>query len=155
MAGKIAQHSGSILASRLAAHGLILGILQKLINDFPDGENLLRNVARYSSSAIETSGEDGKECIKQEEYQLRYEWDQTRNQARQYLKTFKKCLEAWTEFEAVGISVTNWINIFQTKFEDEQKLGHRCMEDLERARGLLQERSRSQSHNALLTVFNP
>ena len=119
-------------------------ILQKLINDFPDGENLLRNVARYSSSAIETSGEDGKECIKQEEYQLRYEWDQTRNQARQYLKTFKKCLEAWTEFEAVGISVTNWINIFQTKFEDEQKLGHRCMEDLERARGLLQEANRQK-----------
>jgi nesprin-1 len=112
-------------------------ILSKIIDDFPDGDNLLRNVARYCTSAVETSGEEGKECIKQEEYQLRYEWDQTRNQARQYLKIFKKCLESWSEFESIETSVTAWITNFREKLETEQKINHRSMEDLERARELL------------------
>jgi nesprin-1 len=119
-------------------------VLCKIIDDFHEGDTLLRNVARYSCGAVETSGEEGKENIKQEEYLLRYEWDQTRNQARQYLKTFKKCLEAWTEFEITATSVTKWINDFQVKLEKEQKIDHRTMEDLERARALLHDASKEK-----------
>ena len=111
--------------------------LTRIIDDFPEGDTLLKNVARYSAGAIETSGEEGRDTIKQEEYQLRYDWDQTRNQARQYQKAMKKCVEAWQEFEKCESAMTTWIAEFQRKLEEEQKLGDKNMVDLERRRVLL------------------
>ena len=118
--------------------------LTRIIDDFPEGDTLLRNVGRYSCSAIETSGEEGKDTIKQEEHQLRYDWDQTRNQARQYQKTMKKCVEAWQEFEKAEATMSSWVAEFQKKLEEEQKLGDKTLEDLERRREIFNEANRQK-----------
>ena len=113
--------------------------LSKIIEDFPEGDTLLRNVNRYSVGAMETSSEEGKDAIKQEEHQLRYDWDQTRNQARQYQKTLKKCIVAWEEYEKCETSMASWIAQFQAKVEDENKQGDKSVQDLNRRRDLLSE----------------
>ena len=105
-----------------------------MIDEFPDGDNLLRNVARYSTSAVNTSGDEGKDTIKQEEYQLRYDWDQARNQARAYLKTMKKCVEAWNDYEKLEISMAKWIKEFKPKIEQENDTNDKTLQYLERRR---------------------
>ena len=118
--------------------------LARIIDDFPEGDTLLRNVGRYSTAASDTSGDEGKDIIKQEDYQLRYDWDQTRNQARQYQKTMKKCVDSWQEFEKCQSSMSSWISQFQTKLEKEQKSGDKTMQDLERRRELLKEANKQK-----------
>ena len=118
--------------------------LTRIIDDFPEGDTLLRNVNRYSAGAMETSGEEGKESIKQEEFQLRYDWDQARNQARAYKKTMTKCVEAWQEYEKSETSMSNWIKEFQEKVTKEQKNSDKTMDDLERRRALLKEASKQK-----------
>ena len=65
--------------------------LKDLIDSFPDGDTLIRNVMRYSAGVMDTTGEEGKDIIKQEDQQLKYDWDQVRNQARQ--KSMQTLLE--------------------------------------------------------------
>ena len=113
--------------------------LTKMIDDFPDGDNLLRNVARYSASAMNTSGDEGKDTIKQEEYQLRYDWDQVRNQARASQKTLKKCVEAWANYEKSECGMANWISEFQEKVSLENESNDKTLSDLERRRSLFKE----------------
>merc|ERR1712088_840117 len=110
--------------------------LSKLIDEFSDGDNLLRNVARYSSSVVNTSSDEGKESVKQEEHQLRYDWDQARNQARAYLKTMKKCVESWVEFEKSESSMAAWLKEFQPKIEKEMDSNDKTVQDLERRKAL-------------------
>merc|ERR1711972_717271 len=100
------------------------------MGEFPDGDILLRNVARYSTGVVNTSGEEGKDIIKQEEYQLRYDWDQTRNQARQYQKTLKKCIDAWEDYQKSESSMTSWIANFQMNIDAEGKKGDKSVKDL-------------------------
>ena len=118
--------------------------LETIINEFSDGDNLLRNVARYSSSAVETSGEEGRDSIKQEEYQLRYDWDQVRNQARAYLKTMKKTIEAWEDYERSAANMTAWIKEFQGKVEQENDMGDKTVQDLERRRALFKDANKQK-----------
>ena len=118
--------------------------LEAIISEFSDGDNLLRNVARYSSTAITTSGEEGKDTIKQEEYQLRYDWDQVRNQARAYLKTMKKSIEAWDNFETSESRMTSWINEFQIKIEEENSLDDKTIQDLERRKALFKDANKQK-----------
>ena len=113
--------------------------LAKIIEDFPEGDTLLRNVSRYSAGAMDTSGEEGKDAIKQEEYQLRYDWDQTRNQARQYQKTLKKCIDAWEDYEKCESAMTSWIAQFQSKVDSESKQGDKSVQHLDRRKTLLAE----------------
>ena len=91
--------------------------LNHLIDEFSDGDNLLRNVARYGAAVANTSGVEGKEQVKQEEHQLRYDWDQARNQAKAYQKSIKKCVEAWSEFEKSEESMKAWLRSYQPKVE--------------------------------------
>ena len=110
--------------------------LSKLIEELVDGDNLLRNVARYSAGVINTSSEEGKETIKQEEHQLRYDWDQVRNQSRSYLKNMKKCTEAWTEFEKSENVMKDWISEHQAKIENANNSTNKSVENLETQRAL-------------------
>ena len=118
--------------------------LETIINEFSDGDNLLRNVARYSAGAVATSGEEGKDTIKQEEYQLRYDWDQVRNQARAYLKTMKKSIEAWEDYERSEANMTAWIKEFQNKIKQENELGDKTIQDLERRKSLFKDANKQK-----------
>ena len=111
--------------------------LEKMINEFSDGDNLLRNVSRYSASVINTSNDEGKDTVKQEEHQLRYDWDQVRNQARAQLKTMKKCVEAWNDFEKAESSMKQWME--ETKPKVESVLQSSSSSDLEMQRSLFKE----------------
>ena len=118
--------------------------LSKMIDEFSDGDNLLRNVARYSSSVINTTSEEGRDTVKQEEHQLRYDWDQARNQARAHLKTMKKCVEAWREFEKSESSMADWIKEYQPRIEKEMDSNDKTVQDLERRKSLFKEASKQK-----------
>ena len=111
--------------------------LEKMINEFSDGDNLLRNVSRYSASVINTSNDEGKDTVKQEEHQLRYDWDQVRNQARAQLKTMKKCVEAWNDFEKAESSMKQWMEEIKPKVES--VLHSSSSSDLEMQRSLFKD----------------
>merc|ERR1712079_83887 len=113
--------------------------LSKMIDEFNDGDNLLRNVSRYSASVVNTSNDEGKDTVKQEEHQLRYDWDQVRNQARSYLKNMKKSVEAWNDFEKAEQVMNNWMTEFKPKIENVTEVGNRTMENLEKQRSLFKE----------------
>ena len=113
--------------------------LEKMISEFSDGDNLLKNVSRYSASVINTSNDEGKDTVKQEEHQLRYDWDQVRNQARAQLKNMKKCLEAWNEFDKAESAMNHWIGETKPKVEAIANSSERNTCYLEMQRSLFKE----------------
>ena len=114
-------------------------VLSKIINEFCDGDNLLRNMARYSASVINTSSEEGKDSVKQEEHQLRYDWDQVRNQARSYHKAMKKCIDAWNEFEKAENSMVTWLKNVNDRMNQIDENQINSEDNLENKRAILKE----------------
>lgn len=102
-----------------------------------EGDKLIRNMMRYSASVLETTGDEGKDIIKQDDQQLKYDWEQVRNQAKQSKKTLDKCVAAWADFEESLANVQSWLNDFQQKVEEESAKGEQNLSDLERRRELL------------------
>ncbi len=118
--------------------------LEELIESVKDGDNLIRNVVRFSASVLETTGEEGKDIINQDNHQLKYDWDQVRNQAKQAKKTLDKCITAWQEFDTCHNNVSVWLKEFQKKVEKESESSEKNTDDLERRRELLREANKQK-----------
>ncbi len=52
----------------------------RLLETFAGGDDLLRLVASKSAETLKTTGEEGRDLIKQSDHQLKYDFDQAKNQ---------------------------------------------------------------------------
>ncbi len=118
--------------------------LDELLELVKDGDNLIKNVLRFSAAVLDTTGEEGKDIVNQENHQLKYDWDQARNQAKQAKKTLDKCVTAWKDFDNCLGNVTSWMGDFHKKVEREGRLTEKNTDDLERRRELLRQANRQK-----------
>ena len=114
--------------------------LSEVLDSLAEGDTLVRNVVRYGASVQETTSDEGRESIKQDDHQLKYDWELVRNQARQSKRNMDKCVAAWEEFGAALAGMNAWIAAFQEKVEREGKQSDgKSTEDVGRRRDLLRD----------------
>ena len=116
----------------------------ELIDSLQEGDTLIRNVIRYSANVQETTADEGKDIIKQDDHQLKYEWEQVRNQAKQSKKNLDKCVSAWNDFEDCLKRINSWIGDFHKKVDSESQRSEKSTEDLERRREMLREANKQK-----------
>ena len=106
--------------------------LTEVLDTLAEGDTLVRNVVRYGTSVQETTNDEGRDAIKQDDHQLKYDWELVRNQARQSKRNMDKCVTAWEEFEAALASMNSWIGEFQKRVEEESRSDGKSTEDVGR-----------------------
>ncbi|QQP31635.1 Nesprin1like [Caligus rogercresseyi] len=113
--------------------------LSSLIDSLSTGEALVKTVLDNVGPVLETTNEEGRDSIKQDNYQLKYDYDQVRNYAKQCKKNLEKSVAAWSDFETVYAGMSRWIDEFSPLVESEKSLEDSSykVEDLERRRELL------------------
>ena len=120
------------------------GKLSEVLDTLSEGDTLVRNVVRYGASVQETTNDEGRDAIKQDDHQLKYDWELVRNQARQSKRNMDKCVTAWEEFEASLSNMNAWIGEFQERVEREGQSDGKSTEDVGRRRELLKEANKQK-----------
>lgn len=113
--------------------------LQKILDSLPEMELVLNTVLEQTPEVLNTTADDGKDIIKQDNHQLKYDWDQVKNQAHQSMKNIGKCLEAWKEFETAHSKMNSWINSFQQKVSQVSDTEIKSAQGLDMLKDLLRE----------------
>lgn len=113
--------------------------LKKLTESLSETELTINEVFEQCPDLLNTTGEEGKDIIKQDNHQLKYDWDQVKNQAYQSLKNMEKCINAWNEFEFAHSKMTTWINQFQKEVQNISESELKTPEGLEKLKKLLKE----------------
>ena len=113
--------------------------LKKLTESLSEAELVINEVFEQCPELLNTTGEEGKDIIKQDNHQLKYDWDQVKNQAQQSMKNMDKCIKAWNEFEAAHSKMTTWINQFQKEIINISESELKTPEGLEKLKKLLKE----------------
>ena len=122
--------------------------MSEVLHTLQEGDTLIRNAIRYSANVQESTNDEGRDIIQQDDHQLKYEWDQVRNQAQKCKKKLDKCIEAWSEFEQSLAKMNSWLVEFQSEVEAESQrseaTGESTSDDLERRRLLLRRANKEK-----------
>ena len=113
--------------------------LQKILDSLSETELVLNRVFEQTPEVLDTTADDGKDIIKQDNHQLKYDWDQVKSQAHHSMKNIDKCLAAWKEFESAHSKMNSWINQFQKKVSDASEMEVKSAQGLETLKDLLKE----------------
>ena len=113
--------------------------LKKVVDSLPEIELVIDRVFEQTPELLNTTGDEGKDVITQDNHQLKYDWDQVKNQAWQSQKTIEKCIAAWDDFESVHAKMTAWISKFQADINNISDPELKTAEGLEKLKDLLKQ----------------
>lgn len=105
----------------------------------PECDDLVHKTIEISISVMKTTGEEGKDTIKQEIEQLSTEWEGLQLICKETQKSLDKCITAWREYKQNYEKMEKRLKEFQNRIDKESEDEKKTPEDLEKCRQLLEE----------------
>ncbi|KAF7272974.1 hypothetical protein GWI33_014281 [Rhynchophorus ferrugineus] len=113
--------------------------IEQISNTLTECDDLVNKTIKMSIDVMKTTGDEGKDIIREEIEQLNTDWEGLQYICNDIKKSLGKCKDAWKEFKSNCDTIQKSIEQFQNRVESEQKLENKRPEDLERCKKLLSE----------------
>lgn len=113
--------------------------VSEVSDTLPECEDLVHKAIEASIVVMKTTGEEGKDTIKQEIEQLNGEWEGLQVICKETQKALDKCIAAWKDFKQKYEKMENKLKTYQERLQRESEQEQKTPEDLERCRELLAE----------------
>ncbi|XP_074030429.1 muscle-specific protein 300 kDa isoform X10 [Leptinotarsa decemlineata] len=113
--------------------------ISEIVDSLTKGDDLIHKTIEISIVVMKTTGEDGKDIIRNEIEQLNIDWEGLQFICTDTQKSLKSCREAWQDYQTNYDSTKELIEGYKKQVEKEQGLDNSKPEDLERCRKLLEE----------------
>lgn len=113
--------------------------ISDIVESLPECDNLVHKTIELSILVMKTTGEEGKDAIKQEIELLNMEWEGMQLICNETKKSLSKCKECWKDFkdnyDKMSKCIENYTKQIEKQGENEQK----TPEDLKKCKKLLEE----------------
>lgn len=105
----------------------------------PECEDLVHKAIEISISVMKTTGEEGKDVIRQDIEQLKIDWEGLQLITKETQKSLEKCINTWKEYKKNYEQMEKRLKDFQNRVDEEGADENKTPEDLENCRKLLEE----------------
>ncbi|XP_066158002.1 muscle-specific protein 300 kDa isoform X10 [Euwallacea fornicatus] len=112
---------------------------EQITSNLGELDDLVNKTIKMSIDVMKTTGEEGKDTIRDEIEQLNSEWEGLQYICSEVKKNLGKCKEAWKDFKSSSDAVAKSIQQFSSQVETERSRDNKKQEDLERCKALLAE----------------
>lgn len=102
-------------------------------------DELVNKTIKMSIEVMKTTGDEGKDTIREEIEQLNSDWEGLQYICGDIKKSLGRCKDAWKDFKSHSEEVEKNITKFTSQIEDEKQRENKKPEDLERCKALLSE----------------
>lgn len=113
--------------------------ISELATSLSQCDDLVNKTIELSILVMKTTGEDGKDTIRQEIEQLNSDWEGLQVICTETQKSLNRCKEAWKEFKNNYETMNKCIEKYQNLVTQRQQMENNKPEDLEKCRTLLEE----------------
>lgn len=113
--------------------------ISEIADSLKECDALVHKTIELSIQVMKTTGEDGKDMIRQEIEQLNIDLEGLQVMCDETQKSLKRCKNAWKEFKTNYDTMNKCINDLQKKVEDMSKQENNRSEDLKNSKELLEE----------------
>ncbi|XP_064211053.1 muscle-specific protein 300 kDa isoform X18 [Tribolium castaneum] len=113
--------------------------ISEIASSLPECDNLVHKTIELSILVMKTTGEEGKDTIKQEIEQLNMDWEGLHLICNETQKSITRCKDAWKEFKTNFDKMKKCIDNFQKRVDGENEKEKKTPEDLDRCKQLLAE----------------
>lgn len=113
--------------------------ISQITQSLPECDDLVHKTIELSIQVMKTTGEEGKDIIRQDIEQLNVDWEGLQFICNETQKNLTKCKEAWKDFNSKYDNMKKWIDKYQQTIDDELKLENKKPEDLEKCKKILNE----------------
>lgn len=111
--------------------------INKLMQLLPEGEGKVNKTVQLSIEVMKTTGNEGKDSIKQEIDHLNADWEGLQVVCAETQKSLSNCLQAWQDYTENYETIKAWLEQTEKTVALEQGEEKKTPEDLERCRKLL------------------
>lgn len=113
--------------------------ISDIANSLGECDALIHDTIEFSIQVMKTTGEEGKDMIRQEIEQLNIDWEGLQVICNETQKSLNRCKDAWKEFKENYENMNKCISNYQKKVEDALKQENNRSEDLNNCKALLEE----------------
>lgn len=113
--------------------------ISKIAESLPAGGALVRKTIDLSIAVMKTTGNEGKDAIKQEIDQLNSDWEGLQAVCADTQKALSNCISAWEDYTENYSNMKEWLEEHQKLVALEQEEDKKSPEDLDRCRQLLEK----------------
>lgn len=110
-----------------------------IVTSLNECDAVIHNTIQLSIEVMKTTGEEGKDAIRQEIEQLNIDWEGLQVVCNETQKSLNRCKDAWKEFKRNYENMNKCINGYKKQIEDKSKQENNRSEDLEDCVALLEK----------------
>lgn len=113
--------------------------ISEIANSLNEVDSLIHNTIELSIQVMKSTGDEGKDTIRQEIEQLNMDWEGLQVICKETQKSLNRCKDVWKEFKHNYETMNKSIRNYQKRVEDMSKQENNRSEDLNNCKALLDE----------------